>query len=181
METATKNLINDHIHIIRLIDIMDHLTTLESPSLEHVDDAIYLIKNFADVFHHAKEENMLFPFLGAKGFSANQGPVAVMLSEHNQGRNFVKGMELSVNLIKNGNTSAYATLKENMRGYSSLLRSHINKENNVLFPMADKVISAEDNQLLMNKFSEFEGESHFVSLKDNCINRIDSLEKHYNL
>ncbi len=181
METATKNLINDHVHILRLIGVMDHLTTLEKPNLNHIDDAIDLIKNFADIFHHAKEENMLFPYLGTKGFPANQGPVAVMLSEHIQGRNFVQGMELSVNLIKSDDTDAYLSLKENMKGYSSLLRSHINKENNVLFPMADKVISEEDNQALMDRFTEFERESNCGSLKGNCINRIDSLVKHYNL
>jgi hemerythrin-like domain-containing protein len=181
METATKNLMNDHVHILRLIGVMEHLTTLENPNLEHIDDAIDLIKNFADIFHHSKEENMLFPFLGTKGFSANQGPVAVMLSEHMQGRNFVKGMEQSATLIRNGKNDAYAALKDNMKGYSSLLRSHINKENNVLFPMADKVISEEDNQVLMNKFTEFEGKSYCGSLMGNCINRIDSLVQHYNL
>lgn len=181
METATKNLINDHVHILRLIDVMDHLTNTEKPNLEHVEEAIYLIKNFADIFHHSKEENMLFPFLGTKGFSDKQGPVAVMLSEHIQGRNFVQGMELSVNLIKSGNTDTYLSLKENMRGYSSLLRNHINKENNVLFPMADRVILEEDNRYLMNKFNDYEGKSYCGSLMGNCINRIDSLVKHYNL
>lgn len=181
METVTSNLMNDHVQILRLIDVMEHIATLDTPNLEHVDEAIFLIKNFADIFHHTKEENMLFPFLGTKGFLASKGPVAVMLSEHNQGRNFVKGMELSLDLIRNVNVDAYATLKENMNGYSSLLRSHIGKENNVLFPMTDRVISEEENQLLMKKFTDFEGNGHFVSLVDNCINKIDSLVKHYNL
>ena len=77
---------------------------------------VYLIRNYADGFHHAKEEKILFPALEVKGFSPHQGPVAVMLSEHIQGRNFVKGMAENIALYKKGNLPALEQVFINMTG-----------------------------------------------------------------
>jgi len=175
METATQNLVNDHVQIIRLIEVMDKIVLQENPNISDIEEVIYLIKNFADVFHHSKEENMLFPLLGKKGFSAQQGPVAVMLAEHSEGREFVKGMEISVNLLKNGNKDSIKNVYENMRGYGMLLRNHIAKENNILFPMADRNMSEEENKALLERFVEFEGKSYCGSLMGNCLNRLNTL------
>lgn len=82
MNTATQNLEDDHIHVLKLTDVMVALTRSEKPDPDHVVDIIDIIRNFADGLHHAKEENMFFPALGLKGFSSEQGPVAVMLHEH---------------------------------------------------------------------------------------------------
>ena len=82
MNSATKNLENDHIYVMRLTDVMKAITRSETPDINHIESVIDIIRNFADGLHHAKEENLLFPALGKKGFSPQQGPVAVMLHEH---------------------------------------------------------------------------------------------------
>ena len=181
METPTKNLINDHIHIVRLLDVIEALAKQENPNIDHIEEAVSLVKNFADIFHHSKEENMLFPFLSTKGFSAKQGPVAVMLSEHVQGRDYIKNIELNLKLFKSGNELALIPLKDNMMGYSILLRNHILKENNILFPMADRVLNDEDNVMLMKKFHLFESESYCKGLMGNCLTRLVKLAEQYNL
>ena len=91
MKTATENLENDHVYIIRLTEVIMAMVENRSKEIGHFELVVELIRNFADGLHHAKEENLLFPLLGEKGFSPEQGPVAVMLSEHTQGRDFVKG------------------------------------------------------------------------------------------
>ena len=50
METATQNLVNDHVQIIRLIEVMDKIVLQENPNISDIEEVIYLIKNFADVF-----------------------------------------------------------------------------------------------------------------------------------
>ena len=156
MNTATKNLENDHVHILKLIDVMEQITQKENPDTNHLEQIVDLIRSFADGMHHAKEENIFFPFLAERGFSSEQGPVAVMLHEHVLGRNFVRGMAESIDLYKKGNMEAKNEIFRNMNGYSSLLRNHISKENNILFRMADNTLSESDNNNLLIKFAEAE-------------------------
>ena len=61
MDTATKNLENDHEYILRLIAVMEIMVLTVSTDLKHIEMVVNLIKNYADGYHHAKEENLLFP------------------------------------------------------------------------------------------------------------------------
>jgi hemerythrin-like domain-containing protein len=58
MNKATKNLEDDHIHVLKLTDVMKAVTRSEKPDIEHIEDIIDIIRNFADGLHHAKEENL---------------------------------------------------------------------------------------------------------------------------
>ncbi|MBK7175049.1 MAG: hypothetical protein IPH84_17925 [Bacteroidales bacterium] len=51
-----------------------------------------------------------FPLMVQKGFSNESGPVAVMLHDHMQGRNFVKGMADHIALFKQGDSGALMPL-----------------------------------------------------------------------
>jgi hemerythrin-like domain-containing protein len=61
MNSATKNLENDHVYILRLIDVMEKVTNINRPDIPDLETIVNLIKNYADGSHHAKEENLLFP------------------------------------------------------------------------------------------------------------------------
>jgi hemerythrin-like domain-containing protein len=181
MNTATKNLEDDHVHILRLIDVMEHITHSDDPDINHLEQIVDIIRNFADGLHHAKEENLFFPFLAEKGFSPTEGPVAVMLHEHVAGRNFVKRIAENITLYKNGNKSSLTEIYRNMNGYSELLRSHISKENNILFRMADRVLSESDHHSLLSRFNEAE-KNHVSSSgsKDYTV-QIQNLISFYNI
>ena len=99
MNTATKNLEDDHVHILQLIEVMERIIGSENPDISHIESIVDIIRNFADGLHHAKEENQFFPFLAERGFSSHQGPVAVMLHEHVRGRDFVKGIADNISSV----------------------------------------------------------------------------------
>lgn len=179
MKTATINLEDDHVHILRLIRVMDQITGTDDPDVNHLETIVNLIRNFADGLHHAKEENIFFPFIAAKGFSLTQGPVAVMLHEHVLGRDFVKGIAENISLYKNGNKQALNDIYRNMSDYSELLQSHIGKENNILFRMADRVLSEADNNDLVKKFEEAEKDHSPVESPEHYIKEIENLASFY--
>ena len=156
MKTATQNLKNDHEYIIQLIDVMYIMAERKSSDTADIETVIYLIKNFADGFHHAKEENLLFPILIEKGFSKEQGPIAVMLLDHVQGRKFVQEMDRGLQLFKRGDNTALEMIYENMLAYGELLEGHISKENNILFRMADKALSDAEQEQLLFEFEKIE-------------------------
>ncbi len=156
MKTATQNLINDHVYILRLTDVMERMVMTLATDSADMEMVVNLIKNYADGFHHAKEENLLFPLLVEKGFSTDQGPVSVMLHDHTEGRRFVKGMTDAIAHYKTGDESVIPDIYMNMEGYVELLRAHIGKENNVLFKMADKAFTTLDQEKLLTEFATVE-------------------------
>jgi hemerythrin-like domain-containing protein len=180
MNTAAKNLEDDHVHILKLTEVMGRIIGSDEPDVTHLESIVDLIKNFADGLHHAKEENQYFPFLAGRGFSLSQGPVAVMIHEHKVGRDYVRGMEEGIALYKGGNTTALGKIYSNMAGYAELLQNHIAKENNILFRMADSALSEADNLHLLGEFEKAEA-SHTSGSPEDYIRKIDQLASFYGL
>jgi hemerythrin-like domain-containing protein len=111
-------------------------------------------QQFADQCHHAKEEDVFFPVLKQRGIPGRGGPIGVMLHEHGLGRDCVGRMrEASQAQPFDARTFADAA-----RQYIPLLRQHIFKENNVLFHMAERVMSEADDADVTSRFSKVEQE-----------------------
>jgi hemerythrin-like domain-containing protein len=67
-------------------------------------------------------------------------PVAAMLMAHDQGRAFVRGMEQAAQRALAGESAPVAEIAENTRGYIALLRDHIDKEDHILYPLAERIL-----------------------------------------
>ena len=173
--TATSNLEKDHIHILKLCDVMEKIISGGELNAAHLEKIISSIRNYADGLHHKKEEEFLFPLMSEKGFPMKGGPIAVMLNDHEAGRAYVRGMDSSLSAYKSGDSKARDAVFANMQGYVDLLRSHISKENNVLFRMADNAISSEEQKALL---AEFEKVDAMGSVSD-YITSIDGLSVIY--
>jgi hemerythrin-like domain-containing protein len=181
MNTATKNLEEDHVYVLKLTAVMRIIAETKNPDVSSIESIVEIIKNFADGLHHAKEENVLFPALGRKGFSNRQGPVAVMLMEHVQGREFVKGMSENIELYKKGDKTVIDKVFLNMSWYANLLESHIAKENNILFRMADSKLSADEHAMLLKEFEIVERNRPEGTRFPDYAERIKNLENLYNV
>ena len=55
MKNATQNLENDHVCIIKLIDVMNVMAKLPFANVSHLEEVVELIRKFADGLHHAKK------------------------------------------------------------------------------------------------------------------------------
>ena len=147
MNEPTDVLRDEHALILRGLDVLEAAAARATDG-GHVDDAwwarlIAWLRGFADRNHHAKEERLLFPAMERAGVPAAGGPIEVMLEEHAQGRALIQAME----------ATAGAERVANARRYISLLRAHIDKENGVLFPIAEGVLDDETRQTLWRDFS----------------------------
>lgn len=175
MKRATENLINDHLLIEEMMDVMEQITARENPEAMHLELIVDFIREFADGCHHAKEEGLLFPKLIEKGMPGKQGPIGVMLMEHEKGRSYVKGMAEGIESYKSGNKASLQDVYQNMNGYITLLRDHIQKENNILFRMADNFLTEEEHLELLSQFDQSEGCSPGFEKKQHFISRIKEL------
>ena len=158
----TEILSSEHRVIEVAIDCLEQISrkALEAGKLdrESAEQVVDFIRTFADQCHHGKEENQLFAFLAEKGMPREGGPVGQMLVEHEQGRAFVKGMADSIAAASTGDEKALSAYTQNAQGYVQLLRAHIRKEDGVLFPMADRILSDDDRKSLLAAFEKVETE-----------------------
>lgn len=159
--TPTQVLMAEHELILEALDALERKVAAiragTAPDRAYFEKAVGFLREFADKCHHGKEENLLFKRMTERGFPVQSGPIAVMLSEHEAGRAYIRG--IADGAAKLGTDPAAADrIAENARGYIDLLRAHIGKENNVLFPMADRTLSPEDQAHLAKEFERFEVE-----------------------
>lgn len=151
MGKATQDLRKEHEAILYVLQILDKMMQSESETmLRYYDELLYFLKTFADKCHHGKEENYLFKELVNKGIANEGGPVGAMLQEHAEGREYIAQMSQSLdNKDLNGFNNAAA-------GYRDLLRSHIEKENDILFVLADRLIYEQAQSLMFEQFEQHE-------------------------
>lgn len=159
---SADELRNEHRGIEVMLDILDgaaeKLRGGAPADFGHLDGMTEFLSVFADKCHHGKEEDFLFPALEAAGIPNEGGPIGVMLSEHRKGREFIAGMKRGIEAMKAGDRGGVSLFAENAAEYTSLLRQHIQKEDNVLFVMAEQRLDAAKDKELFRGFERVEEE-----------------------
>jgi hemerythrin-like domain-containing protein len=112
------------------------------------EQAIDSLRTFADRNHHAKEEASLFPAMIKAGVPREDGPISVMLEEYVQGRALLQAMA----------TGAPAERETTALRYVQLLRDHIHKENELVFPPAENVLDAQAVASIGREFEAVEAQ-----------------------
>ena len=144
MKDITTTLVNEHKLILRMIALLERNAPLTKEgsytNWQFFLDGVDFIRNYADRFHHAKEEDVLFEALVANGMPQENSPVAAMLMEHDQGRAYVKGMEAAAKEAQEGIHGREDTIAWNALSYATLLKEHIAKEDTILYPLSERVI-----------------------------------------
>lgn len=157
---ATDILQTEHRVIEQVLDCLEKIVE-ESRKFGRIDresarQAIEFFKTFADGCHHAKEEKHLFPMLEARGMPRDNGPTGVMMHEHEEGRKLIRGMTETLPGAAAARLDDVRGFAEFARAYIDLLRQHIAKEDHCLFPMADRLLSAADDTVLINEYNSTE-------------------------
>lgn len=159
---ATSELKEEHQAIKRMLKVVkavgQKLAADEAVPPEHLEEVVAFLRGYADRFHHAKEENLLFSAMGAAGIPRDGGPIAVMLDEHGEGRGYVSDMAEAAAKYKKGDRGAGRGFFAAACAYVDLLAQHIDKEDNVLYVMADRVLSAAAQKELEEGFARVERE-----------------------
>jgi hemerythrin-like domain-containing protein len=156
-EKATEMLSDEHRVIERVLDVMEKLAQSSvMNSLEPWKKALDFARHFADQCHHLKEEKILFPAMEEHGIPNDGGPIGMMLIEHEEGRSYVRSMSAALARIEANDEAAWESLLASARAYIRLLREHIQKEDEILFRMADDVIPADEQKRLLRAFEEHE-------------------------
>ena len=177
-DKATALLSDEHRVIERVLAAVERLTQKPAgESLEPWKKALDFVRHFADECHHFKEEKVLFPALEEHGIPREGGPVGMMLLEHEEGRSYVRAMFDALSKIESGDQNAQAALFENARQYLRLLREHIQKEDDILFRMADEVIPSDEQKHLLKEFESHEAEEMGAGVHEKYLQIAEELER----
>jgi len=116
------------------------------------DDAATLLRflrMFADEHHHLKEEGVLFPEV-MRTSEAQGGPLRHLLFEHSQERSLVDGLEDALHIGKSSDFVLFANR------LTDRVRNHIQKEDGILFPIIEVLISSQLDEKVSSEFEKFQ-------------------------
>jgi hemerythrin-like domain-containing protein len=178
--TATRILMDEHRAIERVLDVVEQAANrLERgnpvPGNLFLDAAIFFA-SFADRCHHSKEEKHLFTRMSERGIPVEGGPIGVMYAEHEQGRAYVRIIREEGQEYAEGRLEDPDVLVDAVRDYVRLLRQHIQKEDHILYPLADRVLTAEDQRYLLEACERVEREEMGEGEHERFHAMIDELE-----
>jgi hemerythrin-like domain-containing protein len=160
MSQVTDILMNEHRIIERVLDALEAFARgaadRQTAERSTVRDFADFFSGFADCCHHGKEEDRLFPAMEAAGLPREHGPLAVMRHEHDEGRGHVRALR-AIGEASGALTGAERqAMASHAMDFAALLRAHIQKEDGVLFPMAERVVPAAVLDRLSADFAAFE-------------------------
>jgi hemerythrin-like domain-containing protein len=151
---------HEHCVIAKVVGITpvlaDKLAEGQAVAGETLRNIVEFMRVYADQCHHGKEEALLFPALGNKGVPLQGCPIGALTAEHIKGRVFVKQLAESLDAYEKGDPAAKDALIRGLRGIAGLYPNHIWKEDYLLFPLTDKVLSPEEQQSLCQEFEVVE-------------------------
>lgn len=152
----TQVLKDEHRVIEKVLDAMERALNHNAIDRSFFEKALDFLRNFADGCHHAKEEDELFPVLEALGMPRESGPIGCMLNEHEEGRSLVRMIDDNLEAAANGDRTAVGAVRQAAANYIELLRQHIQKEDNVLFVMADQTLGSKEKKSMLAAFDRAE-------------------------
>jgi hemerythrin-like domain-containing protein len=160
-ESPTRQLADEHEYVMLVVGAMNaEVAYIERTGRVHADRVAEMVdftRNFTDGDHHAKEEDLLFPLLEERSAPAG-GTISVLLSEHEAARDCIRAIAAALPDAGSGGdaelaAAARATIADNLRLYAFLLPLHIGKEDTVLFPLMEDVLSLRELEMLGEDFA----------------------------
>ncbi len=155
MTYASEDLMKEHDGILFGLSILEKMVEMlkaeECVDQDDLSRIVDFFTLFADKCHHGKEEGIFFPQMEASGIQKENGPIGQMLREHAEGRGYVSLMRESLS-----GDMRIDRFIESGESYIKLLRNHIEKENTILFPLADRTIPREKQAVLIGLFEAHE-------------------------
>ena len=155
-----KTLQKEHKVITKVLNALERLVSriklYQRIDVEILGKSIEFVKYFTDRCHYSKEEEVLFHEMQERGVSYDYGPLGVLVHEHEAGRAYIRQLEEGIKRWQEGEKEALEDIINSLANYVVLSKQHIEKENTVLYPMAEKMFNKKESKKLSAAFARFE-------------------------
>lgn len=176
-------LVEEHNNILKLNELVRQICIgiLEGNSLdtEDFEMMVEFARNYADKYHHGKEEKILFKQMqDTLGKTAENLIKHGMYVEHDLGRMYITEIEETVKLYKQQPKTEYKLdIIANAVGYTKLLKRHIDKENEVVYTYAERSLAEEIKSQVNDDTLKFEETAKEDKIKEKYLGILEKLEK----
>jgi hemerythrin-like domain-containing protein len=158
----TRELTEEHKTISPVVAAMEreaeHIRAARSVDGRRVHEMVEFTRGFTDGCHHRKEEEVLFPVL-LERTDQSRSLVEAMLKEHDGGRQRITAIETALPAAIAGDPAALDLIARELSNYASLLTSHIAKEQHLVWPLTDRVLSEDEQRHIGEEFERIERET----------------------
>ena len=162
MLRATASLEREHRtieRVLRAIDVLaDELAENRQIDAGILEDLCQFLWVYANQCHQSKEESYLFSMLKRRGVPEEGCPLGSLRHEHEQARALVHALIQAVAAYPDRLYAGRPALMEVFRRLAEFYSAHIWKEEYLLFPMAEKVLSEADDERLLVEFASVESD-----------------------
>ena len=145
----TELLMRDHETTEKVFDAGERILEAPDPDPQLVQKLLDYFVGYVEACHNKKEEDHLFPLIEKRGVPRHGGPLAVMLMEHEQSKQVLAQLKTVGADYVAGNSDALGSLRAVYAQYIDLLKNHFWKENDILYPMAQRVMAASDGETVV--------------------------------
>ena len=155
-----ESLRGEHRVIAGVIDALeDYGTRLEqdaSMSPSALKEFTTVLTEFAGIWHHGKEEELLMPVLVQHGLAWDESPLQEIRQDHEQEDYLLRVIDHAA--LQDGVWSAEDRRHavRSLRALVDFERKHMQKEETSLYPAAEQVLSADALQSLEKRCHEYE-------------------------
>ncbi len=139
--------------------------------------ALDFLLEFGDKIHNRKEEKHLFPLMQERGVPVDGGPIGVMLMEHEMERELLTRMVATAGKLKDMDLGELSAYRDDGIKYLEVRAEHIWKENDVLYPMARRIISDDDSAALRDAFYAIDQAAYGDTAHEKFAAMVDEVEK----
>jgi len=158
-----KKLVQEHMLIMKMLDALRGLAASAGSggkiSAEKLDYAAKFLMEFIGRFHFGKEEEVFFPYLESMGMGRHDRIIEVLLSDHQQARQYASTFAGAIENYKKGQARALIEAAETIYKYCGLVSKHIEKENKTIVLQAAQTLKEQDYIELSKRFEKIEHET----------------------
>ncbi len=165
-----ERLVDEHDRIKRLLALIPYIVSKiqqeEEMDTDIIEHCAFFIQNYADKYHHAKEEDILFKYT-----DESQDIIQVMVEDHRTGRSFVKQVLAGLAAGRRDDVI------KGLESYRELLTQHIKKEDDILYPWIDRTLSKRQVGEMLSSFNEADEDFYLTNITeqfDAFLNRVEN-------
>lgn len=179
-----KLMVDEHVLIKRMLKVLRNASymAIQTGGINYDDFAemIDFVRSYADRHHHGKEELLLFNEMVAHGGPAAEKLVTHgMLVEHDLGRLHMAELEKALKAHQEGDLESIVDIVANAVSYTHLLHRHIDKEDGVVYPFAERSLDPALLSEIDKSCEAFEKEAEEKGVQAHYTEVVEKLESKY--
>lgn len=141
-------------------------------SLDVLVQGVEILQQYAEENHQKLEEELLFPIMEKDGVPWRGGPLEVLEKEHQESKGYLADLQHDLERLRINDPGAKEAIAESIKAYIMLLKAHMDKEEMIVFPIAERLL--EESDVLQGDFVKMAGHPTWSKGHDEFVKRLEA-------